>query len=80
MGGVRPILAVAGLVDHHGTVPVRCRERVGLQFLNPAPGHRLGVPLGFGQEELQLLDRPRLRLGDRLGADQGRQRLVAVAR
>jgi hypothetical protein len=75
---VGAILAVPGLVDHQRTLRVRRRERVGVQFLNAARRHRLGVPVGLGEEELQLLHRRGLRLRNRLSPHQRGQGLVAV--
>ncbi len=74
------LLAVAGLVDDEGTLRVRRRQRILAQPRDPPRRHGLGVPLGFGQKELQLLHRRGLRLRDGLSAHERRQGLVAVTR
>jgi hypothetical protein len=57
---------------------VRRRQRLGAYAFNAPRGDRLGVPVGFREEELQLLHRRRLRLHNRFGSCQRRQGLVPV--
>jgi hypothetical protein len=80
MRGVRAGLAVAGVVDDQHTLLVRGGRRVGQQQRQPALVDLLMVPGRLGQEELQALHGCVLGTGDRLGASQRGQGLVALAR
>jgi hypothetical protein len=60
---------------------MRGRRRIGEQQLAPAGGLDLfRIPPGFGEDEPQLLHRPMLRPGHRLGPGKRGQRFVPVPR
>jgi hypothetical protein len=80
MIGGAALLAVPRVIDDQHTVGRWSRGRLGEQQ-RQAPGiDRFGVPGGLGEEKLQPLHLGGLRLDQRLGAHQCRERLGPVAR
>jgi hypothetical protein len=80
MGGGGPVLAVAGVIDHQHTAIMRGGRRVPAQQPYPLVVDHLVVPGRFRQEPLQPLDLAVLGTGDRFGAGEPGQGLVAVPR
>jgi hypothetical protein len=78
--GLAAGLAVAAVVDDQRALVVGRGRRVGHQQLQPPLVELLVVPAGLGEEPLQPLHGAVLGAGDRLGAGQPGERLVAVAR
>jgi hypothetical protein len=77
--GRAAVLAVAGVVDHQHPLGVRRGRRIRAQQLDAALVDRPGDPRSTPTKPLQPLDLAMLGAGDRLGAGQGGQGLVAVA-
>ena len=80
MGGVAAGLAVAAVVQHQHPPLVRAGRGIATQQLQAPLVDPVEVPGGLGQEPLQPLHGPVLGAGDRLGAGQGGQGLVAIPR
>jgi pimeloyl-ACP methyl ester carboxylesterase len=78
-GGVGAVFSVAGVIDHQHPLLVGRSDRVGAQQLDPPLVDRLVVPGRLRQEPLQPLHLAMLGTGDRLGAGQSGQGLVAVS-
>jgi len=80
MGGVAAGLATAGVVDDQHALVVRRGRWVAQQQLKAPLVDLLVIPAGLGEEPLQALHGLVLGAGDRLGAGQRSERLVAVTR
>src|SRR5512133_2006056 len=78
MGGLGAGLAVAGVVDDQHALVVGTGGRVDTQQVQPQLVDLLMIPAGLGEEPLQALPGRMLGTGDRLGAGQGGQGLVAI--
>jgi hypothetical protein len=73
------VFAVPGFIDDQRALFVRSRRRIREEKGQPLLGHRLDLPGGLGEEELQRLNGSGLGQGVRFGADHPRERLVAIA-
>jgi hypothetical protein len=80
MGGRGAVLAVAGVIQHQHPASWGGGGRVLAQQLHPLVVDLLVVPGRLRQEPLQPLDLAVLGTGDRLGAGQPGQGLVAITR
>jgi hypothetical protein len=78
--GSSAVLAVAGVVDHQRTGIVRAGGRVLAEQPHAALVDLFMVPGRLREKPLQPLDLAVLGAGDRLGAGQPGQGLVAIAR
>jgi hypothetical protein len=79
MRGLRAVLTVPRIVDHHHPAAMRGGRRIGEQQTQPAAIDLFRIPPGFGEDELQPLHRPMLRPEGQLGLGQRGQRLVPAS-
>jgi hypothetical protein len=80
MGGFVPRFAVAGLVNDQGALLMRPGHGIGEQDRQPLLLDGFHAPVRFRKERLQPLDGGGLGWGDRFGAGERGQRLIAVPR
>src|SRR5205823_12102435 len=79
MRGLGPGLAIAGVIEHQHALLMGGRGPVAKEEIEPTRVHRVGVPGGLRQEELQTLYGRCLGPDDGLRADQGREGLMPLA-